>query len=72
MKYSTQCAIEAVLHILLGLLGIFVLCLSLIAGATWAKVVSGIFTIAGVLTLMAAGIAAGAVLIGKAVFYFLD
>lgn len=72
MKYSTQRAIEAVLHILLGLLGVFVLVLSLVAGATWAKVVSGIFPLAGVLTLMAAGIAAGGVLIGVCINWFLD
>lgn len=71
MKYSIQRTIEAVLHILLGLLGIFIVCLSLVAGATWAKVVSGIFPFAGVLTLMAAGIVAGALLICVCVNWFL-
>lgn len=71
MKYSIQRTIEAVLHILLGLLGVLVFILSLVAGATWAKVVSGIFPIAGVLTLMAAGMAAGALLIGACVNWFL-
>ena len=72
MKYETQRTLEAVAHIFLIVLGIFVLALSFVAGIHWVKGVSGIFPQAGVLTLMTVGFGAGAVLIGKGVFFFLD
>ena len=72
MKYSTQRALEAVAHIFLMVLGIFVIVLMLGAGVPWAKGVSGIFPQSGAITLVTVGLGAGAVLIGKGLFYFLD
>lgn len=72
MKYSTQRTLAAAAHIFLLVLGIFVLAVVLMAGVSWAKGVSGIFPQSGAITLVCVGIGAGAVLIGKGLFYFLD